>query len=75
MGLQSGHDSAVRYRGFLLLPQANNTWLVRPERSPMSSLLPFRIQTNSLDEVKATLDLRLKKEVSKKNIDLMDQAA
>ena len=31
----------VRYRGFVLIPQNDLTWLVRPERSPMS-LLPFR---------------------------------
>ena len=25
----------VRYRGFVLIPQNDLTWLVRPERSPM----------------------------------------
>ena len=51
-------NTPVRYRGFLLLPQRRNTWLVRPERSPMS-LLPFRTNTCSLEEVKAILDFRL----------------
>ena len=75
MRLQSGHDSAVRYRGFLLLPQVNNTWLVRPERSPMSSLLPFRTKADSLEEVKAILDLRLRKGKSLEDSGFMDQAA
>ncbi len=52
------HDAAVRYRGFLLLPQANYCWLVRPERSPMS-FLPFRTPNCSLEEVKEIVDLRL----------------
>ncbi len=75
MELSSGHDFAVRYRGFLLLPQGNNTWLVRPERSPMSSLLPFRAKANSLDEVKAILRFRLSKEEYKNNSSQIDQAA
>jgi len=66
MGFQTGHTSAVRYRGFLLLPQTNRSWLVRPERSPMT-LLPFRTPTCSLADVKALVDWRLsqdKEEVS-----------
>ena len=31
----------VRYRGFVLIPQKDLSWMVRPERSPMK-LLPFR---------------------------------
>ncbi len=58
MELQPDHDSAVRYRGFLLLPQVNNRWLVRPERSPMS-FLPFRTKPCSLAEVKEIVDFRL----------------
>jgi len=65
---QPDHDCAVRYRGFLLLPQANNSWLVRPERSPMS-FLPFRTHTCSLTDVKAMIDLRLSENTS------LDQAA
>lgn len=54
---------AVRYRGFVLLQQRNNSWLVRPERSPMR-LLPFRTPTCSLADVKALLDWRLEQEIS-----------
>lgn len=49
---------AVRYRGFVLIPQPDFTWLVRPERSPMP-VLPFRAPAGSLDEVKAVIDGRL----------------
>ena len=52
------HEAVVRYRGYLLLPQTNQSWLVRPERSPMQ-LLPFRTPTCSLADVKALLDWRL----------------
>jgi hypothetical protein len=31
----------VRYRGFVLIPQSDLPWVVRPERSPMRHL-PFR---------------------------------
>ena len=48
----------VRYRGFVLIPQNNLTWLVRPERSPMT-LLPFRAPASSVDDVKALIDWRL----------------
>jgi hypothetical protein len=48
----------VRYRGFVLIPQADLTWLVRPERSPMH-LLPFRAPSSSLADVKALVDWRL----------------
>ena len=58
MGFLMNHSEAVRYRGFLLLPQKNQSWLVRPERSPMR-LLPFRTATCSLEDVKALLDWRL----------------
>ena len=55
------HQAVVRYRGYLLLPQSNQSWLVRPERSPMK-LLPFRTPTCSLSDVKALLDWRLSQE-------------
>ncbi|EAQ75580.1 MULTISPECIES: hypothetical protein [unclassified Synechococcus] len=48
----------VRYRGFVLMPQADLTWLVRPERSPMP-VLPFRTPASSLADVKALVDWRL----------------
>ena len=48
----------VRYRGFVLIPQNDLSWLVRPERSPMS-LLPFRTPASSVDDVKALIDWRL----------------
>ena len=47
--------SVVRYRGFVLIPQADFTW---PERSPMV-LLPFRTPASSVDDVKALIDWRL----------------
>jgi len=49
---------AVRYRGFVLIPQPDLTWLVRPERSPMP-VLPFRAPASSLEDVKALIDWRL----------------
>lgn len=49
---------AVRYRGFVLIPQSDLTWLVRPERSPMP-VLPFRAPASSLADVKALVDWRL----------------
>lgn len=58
MGFLMRQQNVVRYRGFLLLPQTNQSWLVRPERSPMR-LLPFRTPCCSLADVKALLDGRL----------------
>ena len=63
MGFPMSHEAVVRYRGYLLLPQINQSWLVRPERSPMQ-LLPFRTPTCSLADVKALLDWRLSQEQS-----------
>ena len=63
MGLTRDPQYAVRYRGFILLQQRNNSWLVRPERSPMR-LLPFRTPTCSLADVKALLDWRLEQDKS-----------
>lgn len=48
----------VRYRGFVLIPQGDLTWLIRPERSPMK-ILPFRAPASSLSDVKALVDWRL----------------
>jgi hypothetical protein len=53
-----GRLPLVRYRGFVLIPQANLTWLIRPERSPMT-ILPFRAPASSLTDVKALVDWRL----------------
>ena len=53
-----GVRATVRYRGSVLIPQADFTWLVRPERSPMH-LLPFRAPASSLADVKALVDWRL----------------
>lgn len=50
--------SVVRYRGFVLIPQPDLTWLVRPERSPMT-MLPFRAPASSVADVKALVDWRL----------------
>lgn len=49
---------AVRYRGFVLIPQSNLTWLIRPERSPMR-VLPFRAPASSLSDIRALIDWRL----------------
>ena len=48
----------VRYRGFVLIPQEDLSWMVRPERSPMK-LLPFRAPASSVEDVKALIDWRL----------------
>ena len=53
-----GVRATVRYRGFVLIPQVDFTWLVRPERSPMH-LLPFRAPASSLADVKALVGRRL----------------
>jgi len=60
MGIIQDPQYAVRYRGFVLLQQQNQSWLVRPERSPMR-LLPFRTPACSLADVKALVDWRLEK--------------
>ncbi len=57
-GVESVRPLAVRYRGFVLIPQSDLTWLVRPERSPMP-VLPFRAPASSLADVKALVDWRL----------------
>jgi len=69
MGFSMSQQAVVRYRGFLLLPQTNQSWLVRPERSPMR-LLPFRTPSCSLADVKAFLDLRLSVQLSEQTTDL-----
>jgi len=51
--------AVVRYRGFVLIPQADLSWLIRPERSPLK-VLPFRAPASSLSDVKALIDWRLK---------------
>lgn len=50
--------AVVRYRGFVLIPQTDLSWLIRPERSPLR-VLPFRAPASSLSEVKALIDWRL----------------
>jgi hypothetical protein len=54
-----GMRRVVRYRGFLLIPQADLTWLARPVRSPMRAL-PFRTPPVSLEDVKGLVDWRLR---------------
>ncbi len=63
MGFHQDHNLVVRYRGFLLLKQHNQTWLVRPERSPMI-LLPFRTHKCSLATVKEILETKLSQDIS-----------
>lgn len=57
-GHPAGVRATVRYRGFVLIPQPDLTWMVRPERSPMQ-MLPFRAPASSLADVKALIDWRL----------------
>ncbi|ABI45893.1 hypothetical protein [Synechococcus sp. CC9311] len=59
MGFLGEPQFAVRYRGFILLQQPNQSWLVRPERSPMQ-LLPFRTSICSIDDAKSLVDWKLK---------------
>ncbi len=59
MGFLGEPQFAVRYRGFILLLQPNQSWLVRPERSPMQ-LLPFRTTICSLEDAKSLVDWKLK---------------
>ncbi len=63
MGLEPNHSAAIRYRGFILLPHSDNSWLVRPERSPMS-VLPFKTGACSLTELKEKLDLQIEESFS-----------
>ncbi len=72
MGSEFGHQHAVRYKGFLLIPQMNQSWLVRPERSPMR-LLPFRQVNCSLEDLKVIIDCKLNE--IKKDLISLDQAA
>ncbi len=51
-------NSAIRYKGFLLIEQNNKSWLIRPEKSPLL-LLPFRTSICSLIEAKQILDKKL----------------
>jgi hypothetical protein len=41
------------------MQQPNQSWLVRPERSPMQ-LLPFRTAVCSLEDAKSLVDWKLK---------------
>ena len=59
MGFLGEPQFAVRYRGFILLQQPNQSWLVRPERSPMQ-LLPFRTTICSLENAKSLVDWKLR---------------
>ena len=51
-------NTTVRYRGFVLIPQADLTWVVRPERSPIN-VMPFRAPATSVEDVKAIVDWKL----------------
>lgn len=55
---QAVQQPPVRYRGFVLIPQTDLTWVVRPERSPMT-MLPFRAPASSVQDVKALIDWKL----------------
>ena len=58
MGYLSIKNSAIRYRGFLLIEQQNKSWVVRPERSPII-IFPFKTTICSLNEVKKIIDMKL----------------
>ncbi len=62
MSFQHDQNGVIRYRGFVILKQPNQTWLVRPERSPML-LLPFRTSNCTLAEVKEILARKLSQTV------------
>ena len=51
-------STVVRYRGFVIISQNDLSWLVRPERSPMS-VMPFRAPASSLADIKALIDWRI----------------
>jgi hypothetical protein len=53
----------IRYQGFVLLEQIDDSWIVRPERSPIT-VMPFRTPTCSLEDVKALVDWKLSQEQS-----------
>jgi len=55
---QAVQQRPVRYRGFVLIAQTDLTWVVRPERSPMT-MLPFRAPASSVQDVKALIDWKL----------------
>ena len=59
MGFLGKPQFAVRYRGFILMQQPDQSWLVRPERSPIQ-LMPFRTAICSLEDSKALVDWKLK---------------
>ncbi|WP_269622105.1 hypothetical protein [Prochlorococcus marinus] len=54
----SASNTSFRYKGFLLIKQCNQSWLIRPEKSPLL-LLPFRTAICSLEEAKIILDKKL----------------
>ena len=58
MGFLGKPQFAVRYRGFILMQQPNQSWLIRPERSPMQHL-PFRTAVCSLEDAKSLVDSKL----------------
>ena len=60
MRFEQNENIAIRYRGFLIIKQGHQNWLVRPERSPLV-LLPFRKNHCSLAEVKRVLDKKILK--------------
>ncbi len=67
MGFLGKPQFAVRYRGFILLQQPNQSWLVRPERSPMQ-LLPFRTAICSIDAAKSLVDWKLKNSLHSREV-------
>jgi hypothetical protein len=58
MGFLGQPQFVVRYRGFILMQQPNQSWLVRPERSPMQ-FLPFRTAVCSLEDAKSLVNWKL----------------
>ena len=74
IGSKLSSESIFRYRGFLFIQHSNESWLVRPERSPMR-LLPFRSKKCSSKEIKAILDSRLLQQPSFDSDVVEDQAA
>ena len=58
MKTQNQEQTIFHYRGFIFIKQINQSWLVRPKRSPIT-ILPFRTPVCQLTNAKKILDEKL----------------
>tara|TARA_B100000131_G_C17947841_1_gene545160 strand:+ start:158 stop:364 length:207 start_codon:yes stop_codon:yes gene_type:complete len=58
MSFLSVQNTVIRYKGFLLIQQNNQEWVVRPEKSPII-IFPFKTNPCSVSEVKKMIDIKL----------------